>query len=184
MTFCFYSGMKVQVVDDNIPSLPSHALVRVVEDYGFEEQVRPGAEYLIKKIYLQPLVDEIFSIGDHVISKIGTLIGRIVAFEYHTNRAIVVSDRIDNYKDKRTRYAYATHEIEKYDPNKFRFVPGTWYRINNQIEVMAVESVFNQSDVMLFNKEGQIIVRDVPKEASPMLLMSKFGINKIDILGR
>lgn len=184
MTFGFYNGMKVQVVDGNIPGLPFDMLVKVVEDYNFEEQVCPGTEYLIKKGHLQPLIYNVFSIGDHVISKIGTLIGRIVAFEYHTNRAIVISDRIDNYKDKRTRYAYAINEIEKYDPSKFRFVPGRWYRINNCMDVIAVESVFRDTDVTLFNSEGKIVIRNVPKEASLMLLMSKFGITRIDILDR
>lgn len=178
MIFGFYNGMKVQVIDVDKFDM----IVKVVEDYRFEKRIRPGTEYLINKNHLQPLVYDVFSIGDHVISDIGTLKGRVVAFEYHTNRAIVVSDRIDNYKDKRTRYAYAIHEIEKYDPNKFTFVLGRWYRINNCMDVMAIESTFRDTDVMLINREGKIVIRDVPKEVSPTLLMSKFGIAKIGIL--
>ncbi|NLD21640.1 MAG: hypothetical protein GX664_04040 [Bacteroidales bacterium] len=184
MIFGFYNGMKVQVIDSDLQDSNFDTIVKVVEDYRFEEQIRPGTEYLINKGHLQPLVYDVFSIGDRVRSDIGTLTGRIVAFEYHTNRAIVVSDRIDNYKDKRTRYAYAVHEIEKYDPGKFTFVPGRWYRINSYMDVMVIESAFRDTDVMLINREGKIVIHDVPKEASSKLLMSKFGIARIDILSR
>lgn len=67
----------------------------------------------ILKKYAEPLVMDVFAIGDKVKSEY-TFVGKVTGFETASNRVIVISDKIGDYKGHdcdRVRYAYKPNEL-------------------------------------------------------------------------
>jgi hypothetical protein len=179
----FWNGMEVTVLA-NVPGSKNRVIVRCVEDFRLDVSTPSnGLDFMASKKDLEPLIFEAFCVGEPVTSTIGTLNGRITSFEYHTNRAVVTSSAIENYRDKRTRYAYKHYELAHVDLSKIKLIPGCWYMINGNLKLIAVESVFNPDEVMLFDRNGQIIFKDLPKYISNAHLETKFDIEDITYVG-
>jgi hypothetical protein len=157
----FYKGFAAGVIND----YGTNAVhIKLLKDFNIDPTDRRIDEEVVvsESGYYEPLVAEVFEIGDKVERKGGTFKGKVVGFEYSTNSAICVSDKIGKYMDQRTRYSYGVHELSKHDPQLFVFETGAVYRINDCIEAMAVESVFDKHDIMLFSTvNGKMIYRDI-----------------------
>lgn len=150
-------------------------IVRVIEN--FEEPAAVGGELYVSKSDLVPMISELFVIGDQVAS-MATLTGRITGFELETNRAIVVSTKIGNYKDDRTRYAYLAKELTKLD-NNYIFEPGKMYKINGKYEVMVCVDPKDEDVIHLYNKKGKPVYMDLSTRVNKAGLAFSHGIENV-----
>jgi hypothetical protein len=188
MTNKYWNGKVVCVVADEVQGMPGKAIVRIVENLCD----RPHefiADTIVDKIRIEPIITDAFKLHDHVKVTNGSMIGTIVGFEPSTNRAVVMSDKIKNYNNDRTRYSYKPNELELFDDNLFKFIPGCWYKVTyntgttgGTVELMSVQSVFNSDEVMLFNKQGEIMFNNIAKDASLSHLKQFNNIDKVRLL--
>lgn len=89
-----------------------------------------GDAYPVRKCDVQARISDVLPLGSHVCSE-GTFTGTVTGYEHATNRVIVVSDKIKNYRGEygdRTRYSYALNELD--------FVPPTLFKLNHEYLVV------------------------------------------------
>jgi hypothetical protein len=185
MTNVFYKGFEAKVVAE-VPSDFRKVIIELTEDLTLDrdQAFNIGAQWYVNKSDLEPLIYDRFVVGMHVHNKEGSMVGKISAFEYHTNTAVVISDKIDKYQQKRTRYVYNVLQLEEHIPDACTFKPGRWYKINHKHKLMAVQSVFDEGNVMLFNNNGEIVWKSIPKKTNLKELGNLFGIDAVKCLGR
>lgn len=180
MNLVFYKGFAAEVI--NVPPIGTH--IKLLKDFNIvpTTERNVGDEILAyKSASIESLVAEVFSIGDKVERINGTFKGTVVGFEYHSNSAVCVSEKIEKYDEQRTRYAYKVTELKKFDPQHFVFEKGDTYLIDNCFKVMAVESVFSTKDVMLFDtSNGSMRYRDVAIHNTRPKLKELHGITNIE----
>lgn len=182
MTTHFYNGYEV-IITAEVPGMKNKVIVRPIKDLRLKKIGIP-ADMLVDKDKLEIPIYEAFKVGDHVRNKFGSMVGKISAFELHTNSAVVVSDKIGNYKDKSTRYTYHVSALELCGARDIRIVPGCWYKVNNTFKLLAVQSVFSEDEVMLFNKDGEIVFRGLPKHVNRDWLLLVHSIETIEMEGK
>lgn len=154
----FYNGRLVKKIAD-VPSDPCKAIVEVVRCYNADDSITVGMELYADCKDLEVPVTEIYRIGEPVRS-LGSFTGKVVGYEYCTNRPIVVSDKVDRYKEGNTRYVYDTDKLIPI-VHSIHFEPGKYYMINNQTPVMAVRDPEDRETIMLVSKKGNIIYKDL-----------------------
>ena len=78
------------------------------------EEFKANIVYFINKKKVVPAETHDFEIGEYVMSKLSStpFVGKIVGYEADEDRFICKSIKIDNYADKRTRYAYRRYELD------------------------------------------------------------------------
>lgn len=179
MTAKFYAGYAVLVVA-KVPGMKGKIIVKPIEDLRLYKGASLPADMLVDEKSIEPLIYDVFSHGDHVRNKNGSMVGKISGFELHTNKAVLISDKIDKYEQKRTRYVYGLEDLELVNDSTVRFVPGVWYRINDKYELFAVQSVFNKDEVMLFNADGQPVYKGLPKTTNVYWLNIKHSISSVE----
>jgi|SRR5206468_5995807 len=172
----FYNGYKVRI-ETGFGAESKQKLVTVINDLRTANRQRPGDSIVVNSEDIEPICDTMFSIGDEVTSILEippssnrtNFMGVVTGFEYDTNRVICKSTKESVPEDTRQRYAYRIDEIIKAnraEKLQFEFKPGMLYMINNTTKVMAVDSLFNPEEVMLFgHNDGAILWRDIPKKA-------------------
>jgi hypothetical protein len=183
MTNYFYNGKHVVLLSYT----GTHdALVRVQADFNEgSEKFNPGADLYVKVAHLDAVCDTLFAIGDKVrtVIEAGTLTGVVTAFEYKTNRLVVTSDKICNYRNDRTRYAYKPSEIAKIiiEPVKrptYKFEKGKFYKLNSKFTVHAIAQPDGEF-IMLVDRLGNIILQDVPPIGDAIGFSMAHGINNV-----
>lgn len=104
---CFYDRKVHKIV----ASTTSNFFISVLDEMD--------VAYAVCRHKVEPLITEVFSIGDRVKSQY-TFQGKVTGFEEKENRVVCISDKIDSYADRagrdtatRVRYAYKPHELEK-----------------------------------------------------------------------
>lgn len=178
----FYTDNKkntylVYVTKKNI--IKGHSLIIIGTAFNEREKYAEGSEWQVRNENLEEVAENLFKIGDNVLSKVGPLSGVVTAFEKQTNRVVVMSHKNENHKDKRVRFAYKIDEILK----KEDFIvlkPGCVYKINKSINLLAVQSVFQDDQVMLVNFSGNVEYSNIPKESSSAMLEHAFGISTVE----
>lgn len=116
----FYKGKKVELKlkDVQVGGSKTGALIRrfslgdtAVSHLGYYEDI------VIEDItVLEPLAEHSFKLGATVVSTVGNstrepLIATVIGFDKDTNQVLLKSNRLDNYKDQRVRYAYGPNEL-------------------------------------------------------------------------
>lgn len=162
MNKVFYRGYEAQVMceveNDNVCIKLLKSLYP--EDLHNCEVYKLGAVFKVPKASTEPLCST-FNIGDKVKTIFSTpLVGYVVCYELWNNLIIVCSEKLNNYKDKRVRYAYALSELAKCD-RIIELKSGSFYKLKG-IVCMAVQDY--DGTFMLISKQGSIINSKVPKE--------------------
>jgi hypothetical protein len=178
MTNKFYKGKEVSVMAD-VPGRCNEVIVKVVKDFYTTEYV---ADMLVNKKDLEPLVTDVFKLNDKVRRSSCGMHGYVTSFELSTNRVVVTSDKIAKYNNDRTRYAYKIDDLEIYDHDTIVLIPGCMYRINDKEELLAVQSVFESTEIMFFSKDGLIKFKGLAKKASLSFLNQYYQINSIKLI--
>lgn len=192
---CFVSGCRAEITGQNGSD---NWVVIVKENYianeareqvaactanvnGKQLQVFTDSNvaYSVKKTDCEPLISDLYKVGDTIQSTIGGLKGTVTALELSTNRAICMSEKIGNYHDKRTRYAYAYDEIKPYDQNAFEFAIGAKYMLNGKILVKCVWDAGTENNICLIDEAANRVVCALPKTAYLVELREAFGIKSI-----
>lgn len=117
--------------------------------------------FAVDKNKCEPIAALLFSVGDTVCSAIatGTFVGTVVGFEMDTNRVICRSQAIDNYKDKRTRYAYLPSEILHYSANTTLLENLSTYVLNGSKKVALIKGENNK--YLLIDENGEVVVKNL-----------------------
>lgn len=88
----------------------------MVYDKNKECKYNPETVYLVNKKKAVPYSTHEFEIGDIVKSNLrsngDSFVGIIVGYEAEDDIFVCKSVKLDNYKDKRVRYAYKRYELE------------------------------------------------------------------------
>lgn len=178
----YWQGRHV-LVQAQIPGT-TNMIVKVLADMRLNTQTNEvGCEFQAKAKDIEPLIKDVFPLHAHVKNKYGSMIGKISAYELATNKAVVISDKIENYQNKSTRYTYTQHELELYNADAIVLAPGCWYRTNHRNDYLAVQSVFEQDEIMLFDREGNMVFTGLKKENLKSMLYAKHGIHHIEKRG-
>jgi hypothetical protein len=179
MNYAFYKGFKVTVDDAPSRIRDCGLLIKLVEDLRYDtntdDRLSVGHELLVSDKDIAYLITDLFKVGTHVQVD-NSIKGIVTAHEHGTNKAVIKAIH-DNRQG--IRIIIGSDRLSVYEPDEVRFTPGKWYIING-VDVLAVESVFRPGeDVMLFNKEGKLIYRDVPKITTHKKLAQTFFISTI-----
>lgn len=192
---CYYKGYLAEIATqhgrDNWGIIIHDILDPSIENQPTQLVLSRGYEinvHIVKKVDCHQLVTNVFKMYDNVQSTIGTLKGTIVAFEICTNRAVCVSDSIDNYNDKRTRYAYLPHELKAYDKDAIEFVVGAKYRIGKDVyKAISCSGHYTESHngeeryvVLVHTTNNTIDYPVIPIETQYSVLKEVYGINSIE----
>lgn len=174
----FYKGKHVIIVS---PLNNGQAIVSVAQDFNPTDKFPVAQELFVKVNEMQQVCDEAFELYDKVNSNIGDLTGWVSGFEHQTNRVVVTSDRVRNYRDNRTRYAYLMSEIEKVPEVRrmYEFERGNFYKLNSEITVHAIEQPGEPELVTLVDIKGRVRLHDVPKKVDAIGFEMSHGINNV-----
>lgn len=180
----YYAGKLVEIVA-NVPNNATKVIVKVIADYR-DNEVNACEELYVDVSALEEPIDFIFNIGDPVKSTLGgynadnSLTGTVTAFEYHTNKVVVQSNKIAAYNNKRTRYAYTQDEVEYNRAHKYyELEKGKFYKINNDLNVMAVKQPGDEELLMLITKHGIVVYENLAPLADKAGLALNDGISNI-----
>ncbi|MNH09849.1 hypothetical protein D3C79_693100 [compost metagenome] len=159
-----------------------HVEVRTIEDFN-EVKMHYGATSMVRESDLQRLCTEAFPLGTPIYSTLGNfenaLTGKVVGHELLTNRVIVVSDKVEKYKEQRTRYSYGIDELAVYVEESFAIIPNHKYVVNFSEPMIAIQDIFNPDTVMLVHSMGlSTPIMNVPMQAT-MKTYTKHGIHTI-----
>lgn len=163
-----------------------HYEVRTVDDFN-ETPYPYHTSSMVPASSLQEVCTELFPMHAQIRSLLSAnienaLIGKVVGYELHKNRVIVVSNKIEKYAEQRSRYSYAITELALYTAPKLGFEVGGIYKINMQDTVLAVDELFNPGYVSLVFIEGQQDTkRNVPMSGTLDEYL-KHGIHTIEYL--
>jgi hypothetical protein len=72
--------------------------------------------------------------------------------------------------------------LEHFDGDAIKLVIGNWYLINGKEKLMAVQSVFDLDQIMMFSRDGDMIYSNIMKDSSLMHLKDFYGIKTIQRL--
>lgn len=160
----FYNGAVVEIA---IPCAHRNDnLYKVTTMFDPTKGFGTGHEFLAKSSVVEPLVEDTFKLGTNVKRIDGTFEGTVVGYEYATNMAICVSEKIRKYNNERIRYVYAIHELEIHDPDAFEFVVGEQYRLADGSYVRAMQHVQAEDSVTLYTERGKVFRHQVPKKTT------------------
>lgn len=140
--FWFYKG-KLVTLEASVPNSLTAVIVKVVADYTIEDPAKNTVKdsfYAIRS-ELQVVAADAFPLNTRIKTiHNGGLVGHVIGYDHELNRVVVVSDKVDKYRNDRTRYSYSIKELVEIPkpPKTFTFEKGKHYRINNQIMVQAV----------------------------------------------
>ena len=174
----FYNSYVVEPVT----VMGNSVIVKVIEDYNLHKETNAiGTQHCVKYSSLEPLITEVFEIGDWVTAKDFT--GRVVGYELHSNRAICISDKIERYKNDRVRYAYKYNEIKKLSLTVIDFEYDTYYKLNKNenIIVKCIRSPLDRKFVMLL-KEDEKLFAHIPKRCDLKYLFAYYNIYSVEKL--
>jgi hypothetical protein len=182
MTHGYWKGYIVEVIAE-VPNDERATIVRVRKNMVSTEDAdyNINRDFLASRIDIEPIAWEMFEIGDSVKYTKGDYKGVVVGYDYEANEVITKSVKLKSYKNDRTRYSYKVTELEKYDPDAYTFTQGAYYKVNGE-KLMAVESVFEPDEVMLFKLDGTIKYKNVPRKASLKYLGNHFHIASVKLL--
>ena len=188
---CFVRGAIGRIVGENGPE---HWIVVFNEKVTDDVQFNLGPiscsiheAIMISKDACEPICSNIFKIGDKIESLLSSgknsFKGTVTGFEVTANRVVCISDKIDNYEENRTRYAYKVSEIKKYDADEWYFNTGKKYKLNgNQVVIVALNAK-RENSVMLITEDFTVLHTDVPKVTKKSVLENYYGISSIEYLG-
>lgn len=173
----FFEGCEVTKEE----SMYGMALVTVLNDFSLNNRRQAGDNILVRKSSLEPMAFNTYEIGDRIQSKIGELTGIVVAYELHTNKVICVSDKINRYKNDRTRYAYSLSEIKpKQKDGMFEFVLGKVYEVNGLY--LFASKADKPYHIDLRNRLGEVVYANIPQTIRLPKLLLEFGINGLEFV--
>jgi hypothetical protein len=137
-----------------------HHEVRTIENFDDGSMYGIGSTSMIPLSSLQEVCSDLFPLHSQIRSLLSAnienaLIGKVVGYEFHKNRVVVVSNKIEKYSEQRSRYSYAINELALYTAPKLGFEVGGVYKINLKDTVLAVDELFNPGYVSLVFTEGQ-----------------------------
>jgi hypothetical protein len=183
----FFNGRKVEFTGMAQPvGTILHYEVRTVLDFT-KEQVNYPYTFMTPLASLEELCTDLFPLHSQVRSLLSAnienaLIGKVVGYEPHKNRVIVVSNKIERYTDQRARWSYSIKEIALFEEPKLGFQVGGVYKINMKDIVLAVDELFNPGYVSLVFTEGQQDAkRNIPMNGALDDYLKK-GIHTIEYL--
>jgi hypothetical protein len=116
----FYKGGIVELMDMNI-MLGNGNKAALIRKFELKDRqlrfVSPYQDVVIEDIeMLEPLAEHSFKVGDTVVSIIAGLTqdalrATVIGFDRDTNEVLIKSSKLNNYRDKRVRYAYGPKEL-------------------------------------------------------------------------
>lgn len=172
----WYRGASAEIVIDCGES----AVIKINRDYNDkpENRLEVDSEFLVDKSNLEPLVTDLFRLNDKVKSTSGNYSGIVSGFELLTNRVVTMSDKLNRYKNDRTRYVYKAYEVIKQNDD-VTLEPGGFYKINDESIVFVAADPNNKEMRWLFDADGQLLFAHVPKQVKREVARCAFGIKTI-----
>lgn len=181
----FYQGFVVEVTGSTFEQVAftckeTGAIVKVIEDLNIVPvEMAVSTEMIVPVKDLEDVATEAFELGDTVMSTFTIahpFEGIVVGFELDTNRVICRSARIENYADRRVRYAYRVDEIKKADAGYVEFELDKKYKINCKDDVHV--RFLHKDDVVLYTTAGDYYAK-VPKRCFRPILATHHKIYQI-----
>lgn len=176
----FYKG-KMVMRTAMVSSDPKSVIVRVLSIVDPKATDHPvNTELYAKLAELEKPIYEVFELHANVKTK-GTMTGIIVGFEPSTNRAVVMSDKIGNYAEDRTRYSYKQWELLTHNPNAFEFVPGKFYKVNGKETLFCVADPTYPEDLILYDANGKAVYDSLASIVDKTGLQFSHGIQNVQV---
>ncbi|MMZ45667.1 hypothetical protein D1872_72710 [compost metagenome] len=164
---------------------PEGVMGVLVKDYTQESQQYVGTSSILPFGNWQQVVTDKFKLGDEVRSiardESNCFVGTIVGFELDTNTALCRSEKINNYKDKKVRYAYGVDELERYVESTepaCELEHGAYYLVNNMM-LMAVRSINLSGFFNLVDNKGNKMWSEVDGKANVRHMYGRHRIYSI-----
>lgn len=139
----------------------------------------PNTLVLCKLVDIEPLITDVFKIGDKVMSTLGGgFTGKVTGFELETNSAICKSDKETGRG--RGRWAYNLGEIVPYQLITFNL--GDKFRINDKQQIVIMGAQNAKSDYCnIYNAQtNKLMWANVPMINAVQSLNDKYNIMKLE----
>lgn len=173
----YFKGKLVDIINDQSTFYKPGGCVIVDRLDAATQQPCYPYQTIVPLDSVEPIVTDVYTIGDNVISTNGSnYLGVVIGFEPALNKVVTAPVGQVAPSMVHVRYSHSLNDIEHYTYDSAPLRPGKYYIINHGNVMLAAKQTNNL--VMFITKKGEIAYMNVPVGAS-ILELKAMGINSI-----